>query len=839
MTSKFGEIKITEIEPRLQPLKQTNFDKKISSAFSNDGNRFNQPERLATFDSIHDFKTFGTNPVDTIEYQRKSGNVYNINKCFFNFNRIMCRGKGAISVENSFLSKPKGSQSGQGAYDNKPYPITSIANVEDYFCLLNLYNRASGDDLRIIGGIPKPPTTQGTVAVNFKAITQFIVERGWCDIVGSKAYINTITDVSPAFRKYYIQNKGNNNVEGITGITGSVSYRAIISQETSNDPAGSLGETILTTAFGDSNVLIESPSQSRTYVSEKVDSFFEPTLSGITDFSQNPLNFNTTLTLVDKSTVPLETISVVIPYAKSGFANPNERTIINKDINKEFPSIIKNNAIAVDSLNGRDDATHSEAIAFYANPDVDNFSKAESQKKIARHFTRKRLGDVLQASLCRLINSRYTDDSKRIKFNSLSSLGEKVIPKTAIFIGEDRMIIAYCLINKIPCIYDNKNYTILYMPKKTEGDMYSAFATMPATVTPVISGGDSNPNTVTDTILKQSGGEVTTRDMYKEIYGQTMRDEPYYFFKYLLIYAASQKETKLQSRLEDINKNIINGTYNDNVFNFDSSNNLIMYFVSPALTYEAVSKPLPREPIVAPEPRYVKPISHIGPEISDETPIIVAQQIVDKIVDSSNGTSEYTFINVFSTNTYKDPTNSQILLSVTRKQTVEGDRTIYYKDMSNVTKTFQVNISHLNTYFLANVNQNRPENYAIEPDEYTYSGGGVNAQYNEPGLNVSPTNLNSKEMQIADTGLYNKNVETLQNYFSILNKYEVYSIIDETNDAYFYDINDSGIRVAYDCFFYIFFNNLVNDFEKEADKVSYELLVYYLFKKQYRFIFNI
>ena len=83
MTSKFGEIKINSIGPGIQVLRRDNFDNKITEVFRIDGNRFNQPARLATFDSIHDFKTFGTNPTDTIEYQRKDGK-YNINKCFFN-----------------------------------------------------------------------------------------------------------------------------------------------------------------------------------------------------------------------------------------------------------------------------------------------------------------------------------------------------------------------------------------------------------------------------------------------------------------------------------------------------------------------------------------------------------------------------------------------------------------------------------------------------------------------------------------------------------------------------------------------------------------------------------
>lgn len=958
MTTKFGEIDIGNIDPGLQVLRKGNFDSKIVKAFSIDGNRFNQSKRLATFDSIHDFKTFGTNPTDTIEYQRKDGS-YNINKCFFNFNRIMCRGEGAISVENSFLTKPKGQSASQGAYDNKPYPITTIANVEDYFCLLNLYSAASEGgaseedcDLRIIKGTPKTKesgndidTHNNITNTNFKNITQFIVDRGWCDIVGDKAYINTITDVSPAFRKYYIQNETHNNVTGITGLTGTVTYRAIISQETANDPAGSLGQSILTSAFGGSNILVEKPGQSRTYISTKIDSFFEPTLSGISGLSTSPsLNFNTTLTLVDKSTFsPLGNISVVIPYSKSGDANPNERTVINKDINREFPGISKKvDVAAATSLNGRDDPAHNQAIAFYSNPEVDSFSKQQSQKQIARHFTRKRLGDVLQASLCRLINSNYSDEDERIKFNSLDSSsinsldvsGSDIVPKSAIFIGEDRMIIAYCLMNQIPCIYDNKNYTILYMPKRpgeSERPQYSEFTTIPAgnmvieetpansesdpmateetpvnasAVTPANSESDpmeteesdntsavtpdnsaavdmetetsDNASAVTpdnsDTSMEISGGGmnfnnqtggVMTRTEYRKLYMETLWNEPYYFYKYLFFV----KNRKLTEQLKSINNKLINNTYQGNVFNFSNKisstpeewEELPMYYVCPTVSIPEDDSypPEPTLPSIDP-PQETTPSEEMsvggvkrgrdeydedeGDEDDDdateevsqkrtrgsESPIIVAQRIVDIQIEIGTGQTEnqYTFINVFNENTFVTPKyedDKQILLSVTKELASRGTkyREVYFKGGT----TFSISYNAFTSYFIR---------YFIIRGRDSYMGGKVynpNAQgLDDYHMQIEAEAEPQQDPESENTDLYNKNVKTLQYYFDALNKYELYSIMDEASEANFYDINSSGVRVAYDCLFYVFFNNLVNDFKEQSNKVSYELLVYYLFQ---------
>jgi hypothetical protein len=969
MTSKFGEIKINSIGPGIQVLRRDNFDNKITEVFRIDGNRFNQPARLATFDSIHDFKTFGTNPTDTIEYQRKEDGKYNINKCFFNFNRIMCRGALPISVENSFLTKPKGQNPGQGPYDNKPYPITTIANVEDYFCLLNLYSAASeagvpDGDLRIIKGTPKTKesgndidTHNNITNTNFKNITEFIVQRGWCDIVGDKAYINTVTDVSPAFRKYYIQNESHNNVLEIPNrpempIIHSVSYRAIISQETANDPAGSLGQSILTSAFGASNILVEKPGQSRTYDSNQINSFFEPTLNGITELTDNItdrnyiLNFDTKLTLVDESANPLAPISVVIPYAKAGTANPNERTIINKDINKEFPGITKKNVPTITSLlNGRDTPEHSQARAFYSDEEVDSFSKEESQKQIARHFTRKRFGDVLQASLCRLINSKYTDssgiddDGKRIKFTLLNDRGSFIVPESAIFIGEDRMIIAYCLINKIPCIYDNKNYTILYMPQRPimeERPMYSQFATInpetqaaeqavemeeaaapenPESNTNVVEIGDAaapensesntnlvqmgeaaapenseseavemeeaeapknpeseavemeeaeapkNPESNMETIGggmnfnkdKQTGGSITRSD-YRTIYINTMWNEPYYFYKYLFFI----KNIPLLRRLNSIDKKLIDNTYQGNVFNLSdtiSSNpkEIPMYYVCP-YTEPSLPDSYPPESgamLVVGKKRGRDETEQIGRKVSRDDsgesvvtsiddPIFVAQKIIDTPINT--GINQYTFINVFNENTYDSPTprndNPQILLSVTQEQEKEGSdkyKDVYFKTIdgrsSNIKKIL---FSDFKRYFetISEIN----ENTIINREDDYYRGGKV-YNPNAKGLDDyhmqiegEPQQEQPNIQQSENTDLYNKNVKALQYYFDVLNKYELYSIMDEASEVNFYDINGSGVRVAYDCLFYVVFNKLVNDFEEQSNKVSYELLVYYLFQ---------
>lgn len=785
-TAKFGELIMNALPDRLDRLTTTMFDAKIVTAYNTDSDRHNQSSRLATFDSIHDFKTFGTNPVDTIEYSRSS-QAYNINRCFFNFNRIMCRGAAVISTENSYLTKPKGQDAyTQGAYDNKPTPITSIANVEDYFCLLNLYRIANTNtnDLYIIKGTPKVDPHNELHADNYTTITNLIKNRGWSDNEPNGiSYINTVTDVSPVFRKYYISPNKN-----ISETNSGVQYRSLVAQENANDPAGSLGKDLLSNAFGPNNVCIENVGQSRTYETENINSYFEPTLGGINNLTTTPdIQFNIELTLNDttENSPTLDPEISIIPYSKSGAANPNERTVINKNVNAMFNRIQKRPCVAGDvctALIGRDNVTHDNATRFYADPTVAAFSNDTTQKQIARSFTRKRLGDVLLASVCRLMNSDYNDNNERIKFTSLT--GEQVIPRSAIFIGEDRMIVAFCLMNKIPCIYDNKHYTILYLPTRVNSQ-YTIYATMNAPIS-----GGSSITKKSNLKVKQSGGAMMTRSEYAKIYSETMWEEPYYFYKYLHIigkeYIGGSQE--LSYLLEDIDRKIIRGNLLGNVVNVSLENNpktAIMYYVC--------------APISEDNSNQLK--SRGGQEHDLEmTPNVKAQNIIDDDLDAGRA---YTFIRVDD------------LLSVTQTQarlSISQYRTVYLGPGKELI---------VNRWY-ADFKAINPD--TEDPENNSYGGKSGDVREREPVL--------GEARGLTRTDLYNKNVSLLQKQFNILTDYERYSIMDEASEADFYDINDSGVVVAFDCFFYILFNNLVNDFKNQANTISYELLIYYLFVKR-------
>lgn len=755
-------------------LTKDHFNKGIKDVYDIDANSHNQSSRLATFDSIHDFKTFGTNPIDRVNKIKRTDNYY-INSLLFNFNRIACNGDVNISIQNSFLKKPA-SINGTGAYDNKPYPVTSVANIEDYFVMLNLYRAVSEKSTDIfITKVNKQ--NKESNANNFRDITEKIIAAGYFDTDGNVKYINTITDVSPVFRKYYM---APNQKDPIANIQ----YRALISQEAANDPAGSLNLSILDNAFGRSNVLIESEGQSRTYKNDMVNSRFEPTLKGISNRAlydgDRKLNFNTTLVLNNSGSSSTTTI----PYSNSGnIPNPNDRTIINSNVKTIMLNEAKQMcepAAVCNALNGRDDGPHSMANAFYKNERINNYS--QDRVAITENFTRKRFGDVLQASLCGLINSieptatvsptvrttvksrpksqfkstvksrpkltvksraksrakstvklRDTTIAKSIaatglrrsariatqkqtgggladgiQFNRISKSGDGfdsdyIIPKSAIFIGEDRMIIAFCIINKIPCIYDNKNYTIVYLPKKggnakNVGDYIKIKGTLPL---------PSNKRQKLGGYV--NGGSAMTRGAFKRLQLDTIWQEPYYFMKFLNLHLTHIADVVTQ--LQTIELKLIEETFEGDILNLNDS---ILYHI--------------REP-------------------TDEP------------------------------NTYN------------------------YSDTDFIiTPSLSVDVQRF----------------------VTYSGQRIRIEYKD--IYGGFTHSSKKQNNQSVLNLY-----FFTDYLNILKQYELYSIIDETNDAYFYDINDSGVRVAFDCICNVIFDKLVKGF-LNSPNIHYESFMHFLFE---------
>jgi len=934
MSNKILEINIEnglQENKILVPLERSMFNSRMAGFFGgliNDNLIYNRNNWVAPFDGIHDFKSFSTNPIDTLGYSRAKSQ-YDINKCLFNFNRIMCRGENAISIKNSFLTKQKGNADNTNAYDNKPSPITSTGTVEDFFCLCNLYNKAKRaavegepaqvEDLFIIRSVPKILSLYER-KTNIEAISSKIIERGWADRVGNDYYINTITDVSPVFNKYYIRDAASNRTGFDVTVGGpgeaqiKCHYRPLVSQETANDPAGSLTHEKLTGVYGDENILVEDGGQRRTYVSQQVSSFFRPTLNGVSYSIASPisgpnlLDFFTNLLLVDETpsginAEPLPDVSLKIPYSKTGEANPNERSEINKSIVGGFKGQLLNTCPGnCTMLNGRDVQREGnpQAVQFYSA--IQPFSGEAAQRTIARHYTRKRLGDVLQASLCRLINCQYTpaERGKRIRFKKLLD-GSEVIPERAIFIGEDRMIIAFCLINGIPCIYDNKRYTILYLPTRESRisprqtpeeeainvlkfNTYTSFATIPEQA-PIHAGGEKSSSFKHkyNNINLQYGGEVITRDDYKTNYISLLWFEPYYFFKYLhsltpqLTIAGSggrpfptvqlkAYQESVKSFINVVNEKIISSDDNE-VYDETTPNAYIqhVYNIVPFYKQHEVevakedledkqSQSKPAGEIEQAQEKYdalvsnlkdLNPILFISkpepPEADiDNTNRATAEKLLNSITD------KYTFINIYDGNTYPDGvaggTKSveeieNILFSVSDTTGLQASRNVYYKNGTNA-KVSNITYSDFNAalqVILFPQVDSAFELGGIDTDievEEEHAGGASSQTQSSSPLTISSQPYSKSKIEIVSTDLYNKNVNVLQSYLNVLNGYEVLSLMSESSDEYYYDINNSGIRVAFDCILYVFFDNLVKDFENESEKVSYELLPSFLFKNK-------
>ena len=93
-------------------------------------------------------------------------------------------------------------------------------------------------------------------------------------------------------------------------------------------------------------------------------------------------------------------------------------------------------------------------------------------KEYALYYAIKRLGDTLQAEVCRYFNLQHMlfysvkkNESNKYEVN----FNIKIPPKKgAVLVTHDRMLFAYAVINNIPAILDMENHMIIFKPK-TDG----------------------------------------------------------------------------------------------------------------------------------------------------------------------------------------------------------------------------------------------------------------------------------------------------------------------------------------------------------------------------------
>ena len=891
------------------------------------------PTAISTFDSVHDFKSMTyASPFDYIDPNRGQ-QLYYTDRLNFNYNRIMCGANINVSIMNSFLYKP--ALNNIQGYSNNPNPITSKKDVEDFFLYNVMKNVADNfpDTLFIIKNTPKALPNGGGSNM-LRAIANKLIEKGWFDTVQlggqNRNYINLVIDVSPVLRKYYIQNYKDNLLINLAAgpQNASTAFRILIAQEQANDPAGSLGRDYLRQSFGPDNVLIEQQNQIRTYIN--CDSVFRPRFGGLTRGingiypNQVDTNFQTSLYLLHNN-APINiqdnnvintflTLNYQSPGGNNSTENPNNRTSIHDTIKKIHaaanaaggrPQLVANNFLI-----GADNQAHDQATAFYNNQIVANVP-ATVRTEVAVAFLRKRLGDRCLLELVRLINSGYNDVAQRIRFEIWQdAVGGAVIPppESAVFVGEDRMAIALAILLGIPCIYDSRNFTILYAPQRLPvNPANTTFADYPAAAAPAaapaagvlpLAGGSKTKSK--SKIYKQVGGLPLTRAAYKRALDSVMIDEPYYFFRVLPFIQGFCNNNNLV--LDSVTIQIITNTgarYNviSNVskrYYLTQFNTLIQHINQRIVNnnFEELTTSLDDQ-----EKMYLlRDINQFAPIITDES------QTIKSLCLARQHLVNWTFINVYNYYipplTFADPS---LLLSVTQKMGVVNQyyRKIFfrcprYTPPHSIAPPAQPDV-HIPAHVAADNDADdataaanaaaiaaaaaAPADAAMDVEEVPADAPAPAAMEEEaevggpdpvddpddpqnpvpvvaaPGGNnmvsciiTIPSTLwqdiiTQRQPQIFFGhigGGKNENLKYLQTCLGALKMYEIYSIVDERTDADFYDINDSGVRVAFDCLFYIFFDNLVDEYEIETDNVDYELLPYYLFinKKDYYFTFN-
>lgn len=442
----------------------------------------NNIKAIGLFDSGHDFNKPDNNRC--IDRSTKLGNDVFLNKFTFSFLR-----QHAYDLEfqvSEYLSN----------YDINP-SILPAQILENYFALGQMFEIVKTTDKEMYicpnmhdymkevvesGKLSYHPTTEGAQLLLNNIITIF-ASKGWVDIKQQGLFI--VTDTQKNLYKIIktTQNTGINMTDNSV-----ISIKLLLMQENINDPANVSNIDTAYDRFGneDERIFIEKPGQTRKYFAKtnqaiqgKYDCRFDGMkVTNPTDLLNSKIQ--TTIQVLGKNNEPIETLTDITMNE-----NPhrNNITSLSYEIEKEE----KKNPTEIPILKMTDEYNtykdrqiyESDTLQNKINANFGDLDVTDEMAKIdfyIRNFSRKRWGDVLQGECCNEINkgseidfcsvtktSPIVDNEPTIifKLNELSNIK----PSTAILVTIDRMLFAYAVKKRIPCILDTEQHMIIFAPQ--------------------------------------------------------------------------------------------------------------------------------------------------------------------------------------------------------------------------------------------------------------------------------------------------------------------------------------------------------------------------------------
>jgi hypothetical protein len=264
-------------------------------------------------------------------------------------------------------------------------------------------------------------------------------------------------------------------------------FATVITRESVYDPANKIDinqPALWQTKFRDEAVLIETDNKPREYSGKNIVGNFNITLSAI---NAKPGDTHISFQIKENTTLIVKNDNCKMNSASN---HPNCISYLNKNIIAEIKNINKKNverACPSTLMNVSNFYTDNGGFVNYTNINISNDNKTKI-KKLCAFFTQKRLGDALQAEVC------LRSQTNPIICRNLDNNAD-INVKNAILVTIDRMLFAYAVLRNVPVIYDSGHYMLCFVPSdEISGGIVSENSTS-------IIGG--NPK------IPKSGGAVT------------------------------------------------------------------------------------------------------------------------------------------------------------------------------------------------------------------------------------------------------------------------------------------------------------------------------------------
>jgi hypothetical protein len=449
---------------------------------------------------------------------------------------------------------------------------------------------------------------------------------------------------------------------------------------------------------------------------------------------------------------PVKSVECIL---NSSSKHPNCISILNKQINNKTKDV---------SLEIGCPVNVSQVGNFYNDRNyVDTISRINDSRinEYCKLFTQKRLGDSLQAEICKRVQ---TEPIECVKYNSETSESVNKI----VLVTIDRMLFAYGMMIGIPVIYDHGLHMTCFYPLPLENQ------NLPPPPPPP----ESQP-----TKNRKTGGNRISFDEYFDF--TYIFEEPYVFYTFIPFIIAKYKKREVADFLRIYKENIITNSK-------EQLSTMLIESVKKSLIYEKDFENY----IDSNSDFFINFINLSNEEFSIKC---TEPASVDKNVTLEIKINNKTF--------------TQVIKLSELKGIIEGssDKPEFYEE--NIK-----NIEEIETFFINNGNISIGGDYVNTKNPLIKVKPSI---FNKDEILNKPKQNETKPKELIEI-ITQSNIERILNYLSIYRMYEARLCLDvEKLEQDFDEVNyNSGYYVANDSIPYLFFSKLIEEHKDYIFKKS-------------------